>query len=270
MRSSRPIVLAALMAVTLLVIGGAGTALAAPPPNDNFASATPITSLPFSDTVDTTEATTEPFESPACVSTIYPKSVWYSFTPSTSGPVVIDTANSSYPVAGAVLTGSPGSFSTVTCFAGQGSFAAEAGQTYRVALVDFGSEGSGGTLRLSVTAPTPPAPPTLSIASTGTLGVLGSSASVPVTYTCSPNTSSFFEATLLQRSGKRLIRLNTVISDPATCDGLPHSATAVFQNFGPFALKKGRATITAVLTSFAFPLPPVVVNVGPQEIRLRK
>jgi hypothetical protein len=257
-RSSRPIVLAALMAVTLLVIGGAGTALAAPPPNDNLASATPITSLPFSDTVDTTDATTD--ETPACdFSTIFPKSVWYSFTPSTSGPVVIDTADSSYTVGGTVLTGSPGSFSTVTCFPGQGSFVAEAGQTYRVGLVDFGSV--GGTLRLSVT---PPPPPTLSFASTGTLGVLGSSASVPVTYTCSPADSTIFEATLLQRRGKRRIRLNTVISDPATCDGLPHSTTAVFQNFGPFALTKGKATITPLIGWM------VAVNVGPQQIRLRK
>ena len=260
MRLSRPIVLAALMAVTLLVIGGAGTALAAPP-NDNFASATEITSLPFGpDTVDTTEATTEPFETtPACDSST--KSVWYSFTPSTSGPVVIDTAGSSYTVGGAVLTGSPGSFSTVTCFVGQGSFAAEAGQTYRVALVDDFASGSGGTLRLSVTAPPPP---TLSFASTGTLGVLGSSASVPVTYTCSPANSTIFEATLLQHRGKRLIRLNTIISDPATCDGLPHSTTAIFQNFGPFALTKGKATITPLIGWV------VAVNVGPQQIRLRK
>src|SRR5919206_3616212 len=37
----------------------AGTALAAAPSNDTFANATAISSLPFSDTVDTTGATTD-------------------------------------------------------------------------------------------------------------------------------------------------------------------------------------------------------------------
>jgi hypothetical protein len=56
----------------LLLVAGAlasaapSTALAAPPSNDNFADATVIGSVPFSTSVDTTEATTEPDEPGVC------------------------------------------------------------------------------------------------------------------------------------------------------------------------------------------------------------
>jgi hypothetical protein len=53
------------------------------PGNDDFAGATAITTVPFSDTVDISAATVEPSEPmPAC-STLQ-NTVWYSFTPTTS------------------------------------------------------------------------------------------------------------------------------------------------------------------------------------------
>src|SRR6266498_2301580 len=58
----------------------------APPGNDNFADATPITSLPFSDTEDLSTATTQASEpSPSCVG--LQNTVWYAFTPTTTGSV---------------------------------------------------------------------------------------------------------------------------------------------------------------------------------------
>jgi hypothetical protein len=54
--------------------------LAAPPSNDNFANAEVITALPFSSTVDMTDATMEPNEPIAC-GTI-DRTAWYAFTPS--------------------------------------------------------------------------------------------------------------------------------------------------------------------------------------------
>ena len=59
-------------------------ARAAPPSNDNFANATVITSVPFADTVDITEATTEPGEPIANPGEVG-RTVWYSFTPSADG-----------------------------------------------------------------------------------------------------------------------------------------------------------------------------------------
>jgi len=50
-----------------------------PPPNDNFGSAAVITSVPYSDTVDASVATTESGESQYCDSSN--NTVWYTFTP---------------------------------------------------------------------------------------------------------------------------------------------------------------------------------------------
>ncbi len=57
-----------------------------PPGNDDFANASPIASLPFSDTVDLATATTQASEpSPSCVG--LQNTVWYAFTPTTTESV---------------------------------------------------------------------------------------------------------------------------------------------------------------------------------------
>ena len=57
----------------------AGPTFAAPPPNDDFDSATVIGSLPYSDSLDTTEATQAGDDPGICGTNT---SVWYAFTPS--------------------------------------------------------------------------------------------------------------------------------------------------------------------------------------------
>ena len=58
----------------------------APPGNDDFANATSIASLPFSDIVNLAEATTQASEpSPSCIG--LQNTVWYAFTPTTTGSV---------------------------------------------------------------------------------------------------------------------------------------------------------------------------------------
>ena len=70
---------ASLFLALALSLGGFTPARAAPPANDNFADAEDISSLPFSATVELSEATTEPDEPQACDSG--PRTVWYSITP---------------------------------------------------------------------------------------------------------------------------------------------------------------------------------------------
>jgi Family of unknown function (DUF6299) len=146
-------------AAALLGTPVAGSAWAQAPSNDTFANATVISSLPFTDTLDTTQATTDSDDAEvlaACgVSVQAAATVWYAFTPTTDQTVAIDTSGSSYTAGVGVVTGSPGSFSAVTCFSGSGSFSAVAGQTYYFDVADI-SGGTGGTLNISVTAPTPP------------------------------------------------------------------------------------------------------------------
>lgn len=163
------VVLAAVVA-SLVGLVSAGSAWAAPPPNDNFANATVIGSLPFSATEDTTGATEEPLDAEvatACgVSVPIPQdySVWFDYTPTTSQLIQIDASASSYTVGIGVVTGSPGSFQAAACFAPVGQVSVTAGQTYHILAVDFGG-GTGGTLQLSVSvAQPPPPPPTVHVA----------------------------------------------------------------------------------------------------------
>jgi hypothetical protein len=137
------------LVLTLLYLAAVAPAWAAPPPNDTRDQATVIAALPFTETIDTSEATIGPDDDAAATTcglpSPYPKSVWYRYTPATDHSLVIDTAGSGYSVGVGVGTG-------VTCvatFPGEGSFFAQADQTYFIAVVDIGA-GAGGSLQLSV------------------------------------------------------------------------------------------------------------------------
>ncbi len=96
--------LAALLASAALP----AAASAAPPPNDNYLASSTIAASPFSDVVDTSEATTQadlfnpskdgqPLggagpESTACNGTPFGKTVWYDLQPRSDGGVEIKTA----------------------------------------------------------------------------------------------------------------------------------------------------------------------------------
>ena len=103
MRPTRTIMLVAL--VCLVIAGLPGTA-AAVPANDNFASATVLTGTRVSRSTDSTNgATSEPGES-AHAGVSNGGSIWYSWTPSVSGPVMVTTAGSNFDTVLAVYTGS--------------------------------------------------------------------------------------------------------------------------------------------------------------------
>jgi hypothetical protein len=140
-----------------VVLGlAAQPAWAQAPPNDTFGQATVISSLPFSQTLDTSEATTDTTDAEALaacgLSVPLAATVWYEYTPSVDQSLAIFTTGSSYNVGLAALTGSPGSLSAVTCFPFQGTFSVTAGRTYHFGVGDFGG-GSGGTLNLFVQTP---------------------------------------------------------------------------------------------------------------------
>lgn len=107
-----------------------------PPPNDAFASAAEITDLPFGRDVDTLGATTEPGELPADCGPVG-GSLWYSFTPASSGSVTAQIGYiSTYPVL-AVFTGSSlPALTPVACqsYSGSLTFRATAGQRYYLQL----------------------------------------------------------------------------------------------------------------------------------------
>ena len=116
-----------------LSIPGTNTVLAAPPANDNFADAKLITTLPFSTTVDISEATTEPDELQYCE--YLPWTVWYSFTPSTEVVLRADMAGTQiYANLNVYRADGPGwsNLETLGCTVYDGPiiFTAQAGKTY--------------------------------------------------------------------------------------------------------------------------------------------
>ena len=154
MKTARPVrkaLVASLLSVTLVGLGAA-PAYAAAPSNDDPSSPTVITTLPFTETLDTTEATTQPEEPTSCN---YGRSVWYSFTAPEQMRVALNTAGSDYPTVIAVFRGSPTNTNLVVCEGGSParvSLGLVAGETYH-----FMVSGSGGVLTFNMDVAQPPA-----------------------------------------------------------------------------------------------------------------
>ncbi|HUE98716.1 MAG TPA: carboxypeptidase-like regulatory domain-containing protein, partial [Anaerolineales bacterium] len=116
-----------------------------PPANDNFVSAETINSLPFNLTVDNTDATVEPGESPDCMSRF--RSVWYSFSPTENMQVRLNTFGSIAPGNVSIYLASGSSISELTfltCATGGTSALVqlEAGQTYYLRVDSYGQAGA--------------------------------------------------------------------------------------------------------------------------------
>ncbi len=126
---------------------------APPPPNDDFANATPIPAVPFVDTVDATGATGEAGEplAPGCNLGPVAWSVWYTFTPTVSGSV---TAQIGAPNVAAYTGSSLTALTAVACasIGGPMTFFATAGTTYHLQAGDHFGVGFPLTFRLD-TAP---------------------------------------------------------------------------------------------------------------------
>jgi PKD domain len=104
-----------------------------PPSNDAFASAAPVTSLPFTGHVDLTAATLEAGEPDAASCLGFPPliaSAWYAFTPSTEGQLQV-FLEAGFENSAAVYTGSSlGTLTRLSC--GFQSIAVQPGTTYYI------------------------------------------------------------------------------------------------------------------------------------------
>ncbi len=134
------------------------TAQLVAPSNDNFGNATVIAAVPFSDSVDITDATMEAGErAPSCAfGSSSGKTVWYTFTPAATGLLSI-TINAPFSTVVAVDTGSVDGIAEVIChgpFGGLSTFVAQAGTTYHFQL--DGMFGGSGVLQFSLVAILPP------------------------------------------------------------------------------------------------------------------
>lgn len=201
--------LSLLMAIALVVLLAA-PAWAAAPGNDDVANATPITSVPFSETIDTSEATPEDTDVSCSGGGA---TVWYSVTLADGRWLQIDTNGSGYDTTLQVFTGSPDALDLVTCDDDGGigvaslvRFEATGGTTYLVMVGSF-SGGAGGHLAVNVAETEPPPPPyDLTNGSlTGSVNAKTGTVTLRGTVTC--NSDGWFQTsgTLRQRIGRLIL-----------------------------------------------------------------
>lgn len=159
--------LAAVLTVSFLAVPLAARADAAPPAHDDRAGAVLVRSLPYSDVVDTTDATGAA-DDPVSQCGGGVATVWYTIRLDESQRVKVDTHRSSYGTVISVFTRAGGTFHEVQCRNnafdpyGWTTFEARAGTRYYLmvstcCVPDPGAPGWDGILRLDVTA----APPVL-------------------------------------------------------------------------------------------------------------
>jgi PKD repeat protein len=125
----------------------------AAPTNDNFVDATVIANLPFSDTVDTTTATTELGEPQGCYSIA--QTVWYAFTPATNGTISASASGFFYSGVAAYTGTSLTSLTDLGCgdYGNLVTIQANAGQTYYFQVGGLYGESGSLTFNLVVTPP---------------------------------------------------------------------------------------------------------------------
>ncbi|MGD8473545.1 MAG: PKD domain-containing protein [Anaerolineae bacterium] len=129
-----------------------------PPPNDDFANATGVSGIPFTDNTTTEGATVQSDEPmPGCVYDNPGGSIWYAFTPSESGSAMAEAQG--FDTYLGIYTGtSLGDLTPVDSRCGYWpnrlAFQASAGETYHIQV--GGMWGQAGTLEFNLLSTPPP------------------------------------------------------------------------------------------------------------------
>jgi len=244
------------VAFALTTIVAAGTqlvtpaALAAPPSNDDIGAAGVVPNTPFTDVVDTTEATVAEGDS-GCGSA----TVWYSFTPEASGRYQLDTFGSDYDTTVALLEGTPGHLTLLDCNDDRSGLQSairadlSAGTTYFIEAGtccggEVGQVGPGGSLQLNIADA--PAPPNIAEFEWNRIRITGlTTASLSGSVSCSDGPGYvYFYGTVRQRQGLNLAQSS--FDGSAACSaGVSVTATASL-DFGSRVLVPKKATVTGV------------------------
>jgi hypothetical protein len=206
------------------VMGMAPAAHAAPPSNDEPAGATPISALPFSETVDISEATVGASDACGGVAT-----VWYQYTPTEDIRVGFDASQSSIePVLG-LYSGDPANLSLHGCsyyYYPVRIFAdLTAGVTYYVSVgSSYYEPWPGATVTLSVAEAAPPLTSVSTIVNgSGTVNRDGV-ATVSGTVTCDQPGYAQIYVNLTQRFNRNLAQGSGYASTMCGPEPVPWSA----------------------------------------------
>jgi len=167
-----------IVAVTMLLLGAvAAPALAAPPANDDRGAATVIGSLPFDDSIDTSEATPQAND-PDCASDVNNPTVWYSFTPNETRRYRAFTDGSDYDTTLLVARVGSGGLDVIDCnddfndLTSQVTWRGVAGQEYLI-MAGACCGDDGGSLQVHVRRAPPRVNVTVSIDARGIVNRMG-------------------------------------------------------------------------------------------------
>jgi parallel beta-helix repeat protein len=169
-----------------------------PPINDDFDRATVISQLPYSDALDTREATRAD-DDPEC--NLGGGTVWYDFTPVEDTVIEVSTTGNTFLAPISAYTGPRGSLSPLGCSYGDLTFTAAAGKSVHLMI---GSEpGSGGDLVFSVRG-RPALKVGVAISPVGSIVLLTGRTTISGTVTCSKPAVVVVSGELRQRWGRHL------------------------------------------------------------------
>jgi hypothetical protein len=239
------------MTLPALVVAGltimmARPASAAVPTNDDFANATVITELPFTEArVNTAEATTQATDPTGCISAAH--SVWYTYTSDRDGTMSFDTFGSSFDTVLSAYTGTEGSLTQVACnddssgfLQSQITFDITAGTTYHIMVAGCcrTEDGVSGDLVVSASGTgDPPVPFTFDVSfSSGSVDPRTHEATVSGTVVCSESGVVEIAGVLRQRLVSGDFSVEVACSQDVSTFTAPASALGGAYTPGPAAI----------------------------------
>jgi hypothetical protein len=227
----------------------ADVSIAQIPANDDFANAVAISTLPFTDNLNTSEATAVGDPANDCL--VDGHTVWYQFTPSADMRLNANTFGSDYDTGIAVYTGTPPNLTQITCnddaITGQFvqsnvNFDAAAGTTYYFMVGSCcGSDGGNLVFNVNVSLNLG-----LTIDPSGSVDSKTGVATISGTVTCAEPATGTLDGRVQQRIGRALITGFFFIF--FECDGVTPWQVEVVADNGLFVA--GRLQVDA--SAFAF------------------
>lgn len=213
-----------LATIIVLLLVWTGSAAAVPPSNDGINSATVITTLPFSDNLDTRDATADPADG-GCGESFDLATVWYTFTPGANMVVRVDTSGSDYSTGVNVYSGTPGNLSLIDCRFTSVTFSSVAGTQYFFMIAACCDDVNGGDLVFTVDAVPPLANDDIANATivtgvpfaAGPIDTSGATAAVDDPQDCFNNGSNWYTFT---PAADTFIEANTIGSEYDTTLGV--------------------------------------------------
>jgi hypothetical protein len=189
---------------TIACLSAIATSASANPVNDDIRFATTITSLEFTDHLNSRMATTAA-DDPDCYGR--GPTVWYTFVPATSGRVEMNTFSSSYDTTLSVYLGGPGALAQIACnddtqsLQSRVRFDAVAGLTYYVMAGAYAS-GTGGDLVLAARVAPIPGLGDVRINRVATLSETTGNLTVTGTVSCAAATTVYMTTQTIQKHGQ--------------------------------------------------------------------